>query len=126
MSTNDKVTPQQKIERYRNRQAAARYEAMIQRTGSNCVLVNLPDGAMATVEVTQQSLIEALKYFEGVAYGEYPRNEAEELLLKLYASNLSKHGDKLTESGNEFMNDLIKQTVMMAKEQNIDGAQTAH
>lgn len=126
MSTNEKVTPLQIIERYRNRQAAARFEAMTDKTGSNCVLVNLPDGTMATVEVSQESLIEALKYFESVVYGEYRRAESEELILRLYSSNLSKHGDKLTEGGNLFMNDLIKQTVIMAKEQNINGGQTAH
>lgn len=126
MSTNEKVTPQQKIERYRNRLAAARFDAMVKKTGSNCVLVNLPDGTMATVEVSEQSLTEALKYFESVVYGEYRRSEAEELILQLYSSNLSKHGDKLTEGGNVFMNDLIKQTVMMVKEQNIDGVQTVH
>lgn len=126
MSINEKVSPQQKIERYRQRQAAARYEAMIQKTGSNCVLVNLPDGTMATVEVSEQSLTEALKYFEGVVYGQYRRSEAEELILQLYSSNLTKHGDKHTESGNAFMNDLIKQTVMMAKEQGISGEHIVH
>lgn len=126
MSNKEKVSPQQKIERYRNRQAAARFDAMVKKTGSNCVLVNLPDGTMATVEVSEQSLTEALKYFEGVVYGEYRRSEAEELILQLYSCNLSKHGDKLTEGGNVFMNDLIKQTVMMAKEQGISGEQTIH
>lgn len=126
MSTNEKVTPLQKIERYRNRQAAARFESMADKTGSNCVLVNLPDGTMATVEVSQESLIEALKSFESVVHGEYSRAESEELILRLYSSNLSKHGDKLTESGNLFMNDLLKQTVMMAKEQGINGSQTVH
>lgn len=126
MSINEKISLQQKIERYRQRQAAARYEAMIQKTGSNCVLVNLPDGTLATVELSQQSLLDALKYFEGVVYGEYSRAESEELIIKLYNSNLTKHGDKLTEAGNAFMNDLIKQTVMMAKEQGLGGEQTIH
>ncbi|WP_208952533.1 hypothetical protein [Rahnella sp. ChDrAdgB13] len=126
MSTNEKTNIQLKIERYRNRQAAARFEAMADKTGSNCVLVNLPDGTMATVEVSQESLIDALKYFESIVYGEYSRAESVELILRLYISNLSMHGDKLTEAGNAFMNDLIKQTVMMAKEQGIDGEQTVH
>jgi len=126
MSLNEKVSPQQKIERYRQRQASARYEAMIQKTGNHCILVNLPDGTMATVELSQQSLMDALKYFEGVVYEEYGRTEAEELIITLYSSNLTKHGDKLTEAGNAFMNDLIKQTVMMAKESGLSTEHPVH
>jgi len=126
MGINEKITTLQKIERYRQRQASARFDAMVKKTGSNCVLVNLPDGTMATVEVSQQSLLDSLKYFEGVVYGEYSRAESEELILKLYSRNLTKHGDRLTEAGNAFMNDLIKQTVMMAKEQGLSGEQTVH
>lgn len=126
MSPEEKLTPELKISRYRNRLAAARFESMTQKTGSNCILVNLPDGTMATVEVSQGSLIEALKYFESVVYGEYSRPESEALILKLYSSNLTKHGDKLTEEGNAFMNDLIKQTVMMAKEQGLGTEHTVH
>lgn len=116
MNTNEKLSTQQRIERYRNRQANARLESMVKRTGRECVLVNLPNGCLATVEVSTQSLTEALKYFESIVYGEFSQAEAETLILTLYTSNLSKHGDRLTESGNAFMNDLIKQTVMMVVE----------
>ncbi|MBS9442248.1 hypothetical protein [Photorhabdus heterorhabditis] len=104
------------IERYRNRLIAAKLDAMTEKTNSHCITVSLHDGSMCTVELSKEILRKALHvFFEVPAYNEYKRDEADKYILDSYSSYLSKHGDKLTGEGNDFMCALIKLIAERAK-----------
>lgn len=63
---------------------------------------------LATVELSERVLIEALIDFEAEIHGEYKRLEAAEHVINTYDSFLSKNGDHLTEVGKDFMNAIVK------------------
>ncbi len=97
------------IERYRNRLIAAKLDAMLKKTNSYCIAVSLHDGSMCTVELSEEILKKTLHvFFEFPAYNEYTRCKADNYILNSYSNCLSKHGDRLTGEGNDFMRALIK------------------
>ncbi|MBS9438645.1 hypothetical protein EAE91_16275 [Photorhabdus noenieputensis] len=71
---------------------------------------------MCTVELSEEILRKVLHvFFEVPAYNEYTRCKADKYILDSYSGYLSKHGDKLTGEGNDFMYALIKLIAERAK-----------
>ncbi len=109
LSKGVSMSNQTLIERYRNRLIAAKLDAMVKKTNSHCIAVSLHDGSMCTVELSEEILRKALHvFFEVPAYSEYTRCKADNYILNSYSDCLSKHGDRLTGEGNDFMCALIK------------------
>lgn len=103
------MSNQDTIAKYRNRIIEARLASMKKKTGSHCILVNLPDGRMSTVELSKSKLNDWLKYFELVVYDGKKRTVAELEIIDHYQTCVSKQCDKLSEFGNNFVNGLIKE-----------------
>ena len=114
------MSNQDTIAKYRNRIIEARLASMKKKTGSHCILINLPDGRMSTVELSESKLNDWLKYFELVVYDGKKRTIAELEIIDHYQTCVSKHCDKLSEFGNNFVNGLIKE--MSASTSNGDSA----
>ncbi|MCC8375582.1 hypothetical protein CKY10_21800 [Photorhabdus sp. HUG-39] len=103
------------IERYRNRLIAAKLNAMMMKTNSHCIAVNLNDCSMCTIELSEEILRRALHvFFEVPVYSEYTRCKADNYILNSYRDYLSKYGG-LTGEGDDFMQALVKLIAERAK-----------
>ncbi|WP_440517418.1 hypothetical protein [Serratia sarumanii] len=97
------------IAKYRKRIIDARIASMEKKTGSHRILVNLPNGGMTTVELTEHKLNNWLISFETAVYDEKKRAAAEPDIIEHYQACVSNQCDRLSAFGNDFLNGLIKE-----------------
>lgn len=63
------------INTYRRRIAVAALHRIKRKTGGNLLIVDLPDGNITTIEITEQFINQLLLRFEGITRGELGRVE---------------------------------------------------
>ncbi|WP_237391422.1 hypothetical protein [Dryocola clanedunensis] len=96
------------IETRRRRIVIAKLNSMKRKTGSNFVLVKLPNDEVTTIELSEEILTKALiKIFEAMVYDSTKRAEAERHISDHYSACMSNKLNKLSPHGMEFMNALI-------------------
>lgn len=111
------------IDKDRRRMVTAALRRMQRKTGGNLLVVNLPDGEITTIEITEQFMNQLLLRFEGVTRGEYGRSEGEATIRTAYqnAIAINQHTEYLTESGKLIVDGLLKEVVDYIKEKYISG-----
>ncbi|WP_053264858.1 hypothetical protein [Escherichia coli] len=111
------------IDKDRRRMVTAALRRMQRKTGSNLLVVNLPDGEITTIEITEQFMNQLLLRFEGVFRGEYGRAEGEATIRTAYqnAIGINQHTEYLTETGKLIIDNLLQEVIDYAKEKYISG-----
>ncbi|HAI8584356.1 hypothetical protein ACQUW1_10695 [Klebsiella pneumoniae] len=111
------------INTYRRRMVTAALRRMQRKTGSNLLVVDLPDGEITTIEITEQFMNQLLLRFEGLTRVEYGRTEGEATIRTAYqnAIGINQHTEYLTESGKLIVDGLLKEVVDYVKEKYISG-----
>ncbi|MBC6503090.1 hypothetical protein GW742_16695 [Citrobacter freundii] len=107
------------IETYRRRilkSALLRYQ---RKTGSTCIIINMPKGGINTVELTEILIDGLLRRFEKMFLSEYGNIEGVKTIRGIYSSavDVNGSGEFLTESGKELIDELISELVEFVKKQ---------
>lgn len=118
----------QVIGTYRRRILKAALLRHLRKTGSSCIVINLPKGGISTVELTEILLDGLLQRFEKLAVSEYGNIEGIKAIRGIYSSavDVNGRGEFLTESGKVLIDDLIAELVEYAKRQKSVTAETNH
>ncbi|WP_313020619.1 hypothetical protein [Atlantibacter hermannii] len=112
------------IDLYRRRIAHAALNRLKNKTSGNLLIVNLPNGAIETVEITESVMTQLLRRFELMARGEFGnRKETESFIKATYhnAIGINKNTEYLTESGKLIVDDLFKEVTDYVKEKHLSG-----
>lgn len=106
------------IEIYRRRIAIAALERMKHKTGSNCVIVNMPDGDIQKIDFDENSIMKLLMRFERQACSEYGISESTSFIRSTYMNSLdiNGHTEYLTETGKLIVDELLGEVITWAKE----------
>jgi len=98
------------------------------KTGSTCIIVNLPKDVINTVELTEILLDGLLRRFEKLALSEYGNIDGVKAIRGIYSNavDVNGSGEFLTESGKALIDDLIAELVEFAKKQKSVTAGTSH
>lgn len=104
---------------YRRRILKAALLRHQRKTGSNCLVINLPKGGINTLELTEILMDGLLRRFEKMTLGEYGNIEGVKIIRWIYSSavDVNGSGEFLTESGKVLVDDLISELVEFAKKQ---------
>ncbi|PKH20206.1 hypothetical protein CIG19_18820 [Enterobacterales bacterium CwR94] len=106
------------IERCRQRLVRVKLQDMKATTNTHNILIDLPDGSITTVELTEEILEKALiKLFEAMVYDTNKREKAEIHIIQTYQRCVSKKFDTLTNTGNEFISAVIENLTEQAFQQ---------
>ena len=107
----------------RRRMVTAALRRMQRKTGSNLLVVDLPDGEITTIEITEQFMNQLLLRFEGLTRVEYGRTKGEATIrtANQNAIGINQHTEYLTESGKLIVDGLLKEVVDYVKEKYISG-----
>lgn len=100
------------INLYRRRIVNAALTRLKNKTSGNLLIVNLPDGSIETVEITESVMTQLLKRFEVLARGEFGNRKDTESFIKATYQNaigINKNTEYLTESGKLIVDDLFKE-----------------
>lgn len=112
------------INLYRRRIVNAALTRLKNKTSGNLLIVNLPDGSIETVEITESVMTQLLKRFELLARGEFGnRKDTESFIQATYqnAVGINKNTEYLTESGKLIVDDLFKEVTDYVKEKHLSG-----
>lgn len=112
------------IDLYRRRIVNAALNRLKNKTSGNFLIVNLPNGAIETVEITESVMTLLLKRFELHARGEFGNRKDTESFIKATYQNaigINKNTEYLTESGKLIIDDLFKEVTDYAKEKHLSG-----
>lgn len=111
------------IEIYRRRIAIAALERMKHKTGSNCVIVNMPDGDIHKIDFDEKSMLKLLMRFERQACSEYGISESTSFIRSTYMNSLdiNGHTEYLTETGKLIVDELLGEVITWAKEKYFSG-----
>ncbi|EHU7961548.1 hypothetical protein ID152_19325 [Escherichia coli] len=111
------------IGKYRHRIVTTALQRMQRKTGGNLLIVNLPDGGLTTIEITEHFMTQLLLRFEGLTRVEFGRTDGETAILAAYrnAININQHTEYLTESGKLIVDNLLKEVVDYEKEKYTSG-----
>lgn len=111
------------IEIYRRRIAIAALERMKRKTGSNCVIVNMPDGGIQKIDFDEKSMLKLLMRFESQACSEYGMSESTTFICSTYMNSLdiNGHTEYLTETGKLIVDELLGEVITWVKEKYING-----
>lgn len=112
------------VDLYRRRIAHAALNRLKNKTSGNLLIVNLPNGAIETVEITKSVMTQLLRRFELMARGEFGnRKETESFIKATYqnAIGINKNTEYLTESGKLIVDDLFKEVTDYVKEKHLSG-----
>lgn len=111
------------IEIYRRRIAIAALERMKRKTGSNCVIVNMPDGDIQKIDFDEKSMLKLLMRFERQACSEYGISESTSFIRSTYMNSLdiNGHTEYLTETGKLIVDELLGEVITWAKEKYFSG-----
>lgn len=107
------------INTYRHRILKAALFRHQRKTGSNCIIINLPKGGINAIELTEILLDGLLRRFEKMALSEYGNIDGVKAIRGIYNSavDVNGGGEFLTESGKLIIDDLIAELVEFAKKQ---------
>ncbi|WP_370611641.1 hypothetical protein [Citrobacter meridianamericanus] len=105
------------IETYRRRilkSALLRYQ---RKTGSTCIIINMPKGGINTIELTEIIIDGLLRRFEKLVLSEYRNIEGVKAIRGIYSSavDVNDSGEFLTESGKVLIDELISELVEFVK-----------
>lgn len=116
------------ITTYRRRILKAALLRHQRKTGSNCIIINMPKGGINTVELTEILLDGLLRRFEKLTLSEYGNIDGVKAIRGIYSNavDVNGSGEFLTESGKELIDDLIAELVEFAKKQKSVTAETSH
>ncbi|MDA3133824.1 hypothetical protein [Atlantibacter subterraneus] len=112
------------INLYRRRIVNAALNRLKNKTSGNLLIVNLPSGAIETLEITESVMTQLLKRFEVLARGEFGnRKDTESFIQDTYqnAIGINKNTEYLTESGKLIVDDLFKEVTDYVKEKHLSG-----
>ncbi|WP_312774203.1 hypothetical protein [Atlantibacter hermannii] len=112
------------IDLYRRRIAHAALNRLKNKTSGNFLIVNLPNGVIETVEITESVMSQLLKRFELLARGEFNnRKETESFIKSTYqnAIGINRNSEYLTESGKLIIDDLFKEVTDYVKQKHLSG-----
>lgn len=111
------------IEIYRQRIAIAALDRMKRKTGSHCVIVNMPDGNIQTIDLNEKAMLKLLMRFESQACGEYGISESVSFIRSTYMNSLDINGyaEYLTETGKLIVDELLGEVIAYAKEKYVSG-----
>lgn len=110
------------IERNRKRILNAALNRLHRKTGGNLLIVNLPDGKIETVEITESFMNQLLLRFELLVYGEYGRKDGEGVIKSSYenAIEINRDTEYLTDSGKLIIDGLLQEVVDYAKKNHLN------
>lgn len=105
-------------ETYRHRIATAALSRHHRKTGSNCIIVNTPNGGIKTIEFTVEFMEQLLRRFEMITRGEFGTTGGNDFIQEAYlgALDINRNGEHLTESGKLIIDELINEVIDYAKE----------
>ncbi|ECQ7479807.1 hypothetical protein A6B75_19380 [Salmonella enterica] len=98
------------------------------KTGSTCIIINMPKGGINTVELTEIIIDGLLRRFEKMIFSEYGNIEGVKAIRGIYscAVDVNGSGEFLTENGKVLIDELISELVEFAKKQKSVTAETSH
>ena len=116
------------INTYRRRSLIAALLRHQRKTGSTCIIINLPKAVINTVELTEILMDGLLRRFEKLALSEYGNVDGVKAIRGIYSNavDVNGSGEFLTESGKALIDDLIAELVEFAKKQKSVTAETSH
>lgn len=116
------------INTYRRRIIKSTLLRQQRKTGSTCIIINLPKGGIKTIELTEILLDGLLRRFEKMALSEYGNIDGVKVIRGIYSNavDVNGSGEFLTESGKLIIDDLIAELVEFAKKQKPVTAEISH
>lgn len=116
------------INTYRRRILKAALLRHQRKTGSTCIIINLPKAVINTVELTEILMDGLLRRFEKLVLSEYGNIDGVKAIRGIYSSavDVNGNGEFLTESGKLLIDDLIAELVEFAKKQKSVTAEISH
>ena len=107
------------ITTYRRRILKAALLRHQRKTGSTCIIINMPKGGINTIELTEILLDGLLRKFERLAISKYGNVEGVKAIKGIYSSSVDVNGsgEFLTESGKALIDELISELVEFVKKQ---------
>lgn len=107
-----------KIEIYRRRIAIAALHRMKRKTGGYCLVINLPNKEIQTIELNEEAFQKLLMKFEKQASSEFGK-ESTEFIRKTYLNSLdiNGHTEYLTETGKMIIDELLAELEAHARKQ---------
>lgn len=111
------------IEIYRRRIAIAALERMKRKTGSHCIIADMPDGDIQRIDFDEKSMQKLLMRFENQACSEYGISESIYFIRSTYMNSLdiNGHTEYLTETGMLIVDELLGEVIAYAKEKYVSG-----
>ncbi|PSF22338.1 hypothetical protein C6985_10980 [Escherichia coli] len=96
------------------------------KTGSACIIINMPKGGINTVELTEILIDGLLRRFEKLVLSEYGNVEGVKAIKGIYSSSVDVNGsgEFLTDSGKELIDELISELVEFVKKQKVEAPKT--
>ncbi|MCH5495045.1 hypothetical protein L4B25_22265 [Salmonella enterica subsp. diarizonae serovar 16:z10:e,n,x,z15] len=96
---------------------------MKHKTGSNCVIVNMPDDDIQKIDFDENSIMKLLMSFERQACSEYGISESTSFIRSTYMNSLdiNGHTEYLTETGKLIVDELLGEVITWVKEKYING-----
>nr|DAM19927.1 MAG TPA: protein of unknown function (DUF5375) [Caudoviricetes sp.] len=115
------------INTYRHRILKSALLRHQRKTGSTCIIINMPKGGINTVELTEILIDGLLRRFEKMILSEYGNIEGVKAIRGIYnnAVDMNGSGEFLTESGKALIDELISELVEFAKKKSVT-AETSH
>ncbi|MGU9865711.1 hypothetical protein [Kluyvera ascorbata] len=109
---------QNSIDIYRRRIAIAALHRMKRKTGGYCLVINLPNKEIQTIELNEEAFQKLLVKFEKQASSEFG-NDSPEFIRKTYLNSLdiNGHTEYLTETGKMIIDELLSELEAYAKKQ---------
>lgn len=106
------------IEIYRRRIAIAALHRMKRKTGGYCLVINLPNKEIQTIELNEEAFQKLLVKFEKQSAAEFGK-ESPEFIRKTYLNSLdiNGHTEYLTETGKMIIDELLSELEAYAKKQ---------
>ena len=106
------------IEIYRRRIAIAALHRMKRKTGGYCLVINLPNKEIQTIELNEEAFQKLLMKFEKQASSEFGK-ESTEFIRKTYLNSLdiNGHTEYLTETGKMIIDELLAELEAYARKQ---------
>ncbi|MEG5511156.1 hypothetical protein UXP02_24365 [Enterobacter hormaechei] len=114
------------IETYRRRILKASLLRHQRKTGSTCIIINMPKGGINNVELTEILLDGLLRRFEKLALSEYGNIDGVKAIRGIYSNavDVNGSGEFLTDSGKELIDELISELVEFVKKQKVEAPKT--
>lgn len=113
----------EQIARYRKRILHAAMSRLQRKTGGQLLIINLPNGEIETVEITENFMTQLLLRFEGMTRGEFGAEEGNTVIRTAYeqAVEINRDSEYLTETGKMIVEDLLNEVVEYVKENHASG-----